>query len=333
MNLLIAIVVFCVATVAFGIGYVAAVAIQRARRLPVVNRVPMIGVRPNPLPALPRPEEGADLLAYPRRLEELEERLVERQRAVQQQLQLLSARRDSVRAKADRGDLIKKYEGDVALLDRRAEGMRRVMGLVWKTRAILLLRVHLAITARRRPVLGKLPDPGQKRGALPGATAAYHAAAASVTHYREMVLERAGQLDSVPPEPPLSAEISGDQHAAVAAELASVKAAYGRLAERMDHLADNLTYVGDHFAALAALDSEPEDLAIDGGPAHLLEEVASAVRGLDDLAGNVDPTVVDSAVHHLAEEITHLEEAGLEADAEAAAHLEVERLLGQFPSQ
>ena len=69
------------------------------------------------------------------------------------------------------------------------------------------------------------------------------------------------------------------------------------------------------------------------GPAHLLEEVAAAVRGLDDLAGNVDPTVVDSAVHHLAEEITHLEEAGLEADAEAAAHLEVERLLGQFPSQ
>lgn len=305
---------------------------RKVRQLPGVRRVPLIGARPQ-LPPLPQREEGADLLAYPRRLAELEDRLVERHRAVQQQLQLLAARRDTIRSKGDREDLTKKYEADVAMLDRRAESMRRVMGLVWKTRAVLLLRVHTAITARRRPVLGKLPDPTTRKGALADATASYHEAAAAVLFYRDHVEDRGREVAGVLPEPPISAEVDDAQRAEVEAEVASAQKAYADLAARMDRLADNLTFVGDHFAALAVIDTEPEDLAVDGGPAHLLEEVAVALRGLDDLGSRVDPSVVDTAVNHLAEEITHLEEAGLEAEAEAAAHLEVERLLGQFPSQ
>ena len=314
MNLLfglaLALLVALLGLVMFGSGYAASWIGSRVRRLPVVRRVPLLGVRPS-LPPLPTREEGSDLLAYPRRLETLQDRLVERHRAVQGQLQLLSARREGVRVKGDRDDLLKKYEADVVMLDRRAESMRRVMGLVWKTRAVLLLRVHLAITARRRPNLGKLPDPTARKGSLAGATASYHSAAAAVLFYRDTVEERARELDEVVPDSPVSAEIEPAHLVEVESERANV---------------------GDHFAALAVVDTEPEDLAIDGGPAHLLEEVAAAVRGLDDLAGRMDPTVVDNAVTHLAEEITHLEEAGLEAEAEAAAHLEVERLLGQFPS-
>lgn len=316
---------------AFSGGYVAGWVGRRVRRLPGIRRVPLIGVGTN-LPPLPAAEEGADLLAYPRRLSELQDRLAERHRAVQQQLQVLGARRDGIRAKGDRDDLAKKYEADVVMLDRRAESMRRVMGLVWKTRVVLLLRVHIAITARRRPMLGKLPEPTARKGALAGATAAYHVAAAAVFDYRDIVLERARELDDGVPDPPLSAEVDARHHGEIAAEQSSARAAYAALAARMDRLADNLTFVGDHFAALAVVDTEPEDLAIDGGPAQLLEEVAAAVRGLDDLAGRVDASAVDTAVSHLAEEITHLEEAGLEAEAEAAAHLEVERLLGQFSS-
>ncbi|MDP2308071.1 MAG: hypothetical protein Q8P18_18755 [Pseudomonadota bacterium] len=316
---------------AFSSGYLAGWVGHRVRRLPGIRRVPLLGVRTN-LPPLPVPEEGADLLAYPRRLAELQDRLIERHRAVQQQLQLLAARRDGVRAKGDRDDLARKYEADVVMLDRRAESMRRVMGLVWKTRAVLLLRVHIAITARRRPLLGKLPDPTARKGALAGATAAYHSAASAILFYRDIVLERARDLDDVVPLPPISAELEARHHQEIEDERKAARSAYSMLAARMDKLADNLTFVGDHFAALAVVDTEPEDLAIDGGPAQLLEEVAAAVRGLDDLAGRVDPAVVDSAVSHLAEEITHLEEAGLEAEAEAAAHLEVERLLEQFSS-
>lgn len=324
-----AVVLVALGAAAFSGGYATAWLTQRVRRLPGVRRVPLLGVRPA-LPPLPSPEEGSDLLGYPRRLAELEARLDDRHRSVQQQLQVLTARRDAVQSKGDRADLTRKYEADVAMLDRRAEGMRRVMGLVWKTRAILLYRVHLAITARRRPTLGKLPDPGAQRGSLASATASYHDAAATIAFYRDFILERAAGLDDVTPEAPLSADIEAAQIAEVEAERRSIAASYAALAERMDRLADNLTFVGDHFAALAVVDTEPEDLAVDGGPAHLLDEVAAAVRGLEELGARVDPEVVDTAVTHLAEEITHLEEAGLEADAEAAAHLEVERLLGQF---
>lgn len=332
VGLLVGALILLLGMMAFSGGLIAGRTLRVVRRLPGIRRVRLLGVSPQPLPPLPQPGERADLLAYPSRLAELEARLVDRHRAVQEQLQVLTARRDQVRAKGDRDALTKKYEADVHMLDRRAEGMRRVMGLVWKTRAILLLRVHLAVTARRRPVLGKLPEPGDRRGDLPGATAAYHSAAAAVLFYRDSVLDRARELDIVPPAPPASAEIDAAQLSAVEDEHRSVSAAYAALAARMDRLADNLTFVGDHFAALAVVDTEPEDLAIDGGSAHLLEEVAAAVRGLDDLGARVDPSVVDSAVTHLAEEITHLEEAGLEAEAEAAAHLEVERLLGQFQS-
>jgi hypothetical protein len=315
--------------VAAVLGYVAGWLGSRVRRMPVVRDVPLIGVRPS-LPPLPKGEEGADLLAYPRRLGELLDRLVDRHRAVQGQLQVLGARKDNVTAKGDRDDLIKKYEADLALLDRRAESMRRVMGLVWKTRAVLLMRVHLAITARGRPALGRLPEPSAQKGGFVGATAAYHNAAAAVLFYRDTIGERARAFEESIPPAPLSAEVDDALRAAVEEERVSVRAAYVALAARMDRLADNLTYVGDHFATLAVVDTAPEEMPLDGGPAHLLEEVAAAVRGLDELAGRVDPTAVDTAVTNLAEEITHLEEAGLEADAEAAAHLEVERLLGQF---
>lgn len=300
--------------------------VSRVRRLPLVQRLPMIGVRPAPR-AL---EEGADLLSYPRRLEEMEARLVERHRAVQSQLQLLAARRAEVSAKGGREDLAKKYDADLVMLDRRAESMRRVMALVWKTRTVLLMRVHLAVTARRRPELGRLPSPGTPGVNLPDATASYHNAATAVRFYIDIIEIRIAEFTADAPVPPVAAEVDDALLAGVTREHDGVRVAYGDLRERMDRLADNLTFLGDHFGTLAVVDSEPEDLRADGDPAHLLEEVAAAIAGLNELAGRVDPSVADSAVTNLAEEITHLEEAGLEAEAEAEAHLEVERLLEQF---
>jgi hypothetical protein len=308
--------------------------VTRVRRLPVVRRLPLIGMEPSPrVPVIvSRSEEGGDLLSYPRRLEEMEGRLEDRHRAVQAQLRVLAARRAEVAAKGGREDLAKKYDADVAMLDRRAESMRRVMALVWKTRAVLLMRVHLATTARRRPELGRLPSPGAPGVNLADATATYHAAAAAVRFYVDAIEARIREFATSTPEPPVIADVDESLRATVMREHETVAVAYADLRERMDHLADNLTFLGDHFGALAVVDSEPEDLRRDGDPAHLLEEVSAALAGLKELAGRVDPTVVDNAVTNLAEEITHLEEAGLEAEAEAEAHLEVERLLGQFPA-
>src|SRR4051794_16801138 len=94
---------------------VAYFAAQRVRRMPVVRRVPLIGVRP---PAAPPREEGADLLAYPERLRTLEDRLIERHHAVQDQLQVMVARRSEVAAKGGREDLAKKYDADMSMLER-----------------------------------------------------------------------------------------------------------------------------------------------------------------------------------------------------------------------
>lgn len=316
-------------TLGAGVAAVAGIYVVRtARRLPPFRRgAPRIVVRP---PAPAARDEGADLLAYPQRLAELEDRLVDRHRAVQQQLHVLSARRAEVAAKGGRDDLARKYDADLAMLLRRGESMRRVMGLVWKTRGMLLLRVHLAVTARRRPALGRLPQPGTPGVQLAAGAAAYHEAATAVRFYLDEVEARAAELPAVVPAAPPSAEVDDAMRAAVDREMDGIRAAYADLRDRMDRLADNLTFLGDHFGALAVVDDEPDDARALGGSGHLLEEVGAAIAGLNELAGRVDPGVVDSAFSNLAEEITHLEEAGLEAEAEAEAHLEVERLLAQF---
>jgi hypothetical protein len=298
--------------------------VRKARKLPGVRRLPLIGVQEAPGPA----DDSADLRAYPLRLESLERRLEELHRGVQAQLQVLHTRRADVLAKGGRDDLARKYLEDAELLDRRAERMRRVMGLVWKTRAVLLLRVHMAVTARRRPRLARLPRPGEPVRHLGSATASYLEAATAVRFFVDLVAERGQAIEAqVPPVPP-SGEVDEAGHQAVRAEIDAVRSAHARLRERMDRLADNLTYLGDRFATLAALEQSGEPGVADGGAERLLEEVNAGIQGLSELAGSMDHAMADAAVSRIGEEVGRLEVAGAEADAESAAHLEVDRLLG-----
>lgn len=298
----------------------------RARRL--------LGVRPNPAPvpligvrSPPVPTSDDDLYACPRRLEALQARLAERLAALNQQAGVLRARQVELGAKGRRDDLTKKYDEDLALLLRRSDGMRRVLGLVWKTRTILLVRAHLAQTARRRPALGRLPEGEGAAGSLRDGTASYHTAAGAVRDFLDLVDRRAAELDSLIPGAPLEAEIDEATRDAVAAEVRETQAAYTHLAEDMDRLADNLTWLGDHYATLAVVESARESVGDDAGPAELVREVEEALGQLAELARTVDPVLANAAVDNLAEDITQLEAAGLEAQAEAEAELEVARLL------
>jgi len=302
------------------------VAGQPRQRVPERRPVPLIGVRATPQPA-PADE---DLFVYPRRLAELEVQLSDRCKAVQQQSAVLRARQGDLEQKGTRDELTKKYAQDRALLDRRADGMRRVLGLVWKTRAVLLARAHLAQTARRRPNLGRLPDTEVATGrpeALRSGTATYHSAAAAVRSYLDLVDAHASTLPGVLPTVPEGAEIDDAAREAVRAELDEVQAAYLHLREDMDRLADNLTWLGDHFATLAVVESSPTAVAPDAGPGALIQEVEDALGQLAELARAVDPAVADAAVDSLAEDISQLEAAGLEVQAEADAELEIARLL------
>jgi hypothetical protein len=139
--------------------------------------------------------------------------------------------------------------------------------------------------------------------------------------------QRLALVPTLVPAPPAEAEIAGATQAAVDAAVAETTEAYRSLREEMDRLKDNLTWLGDHCGALAVIEAPAESVRGDGGPAELVREVEEALSQLADMARSIDPAVTDSAVTNLAEDISQLEEAGLEAQAEAEAELEVARLL------
>lgn len=311
-----------------GVGafWLAQRAAKKVATLRPIRSRPRITARPA---VSEREEEGEDLFAYPRKLEALEQRLGERHRAVQEQMQVLGARTAEMEAKAGREELVRKYRTDFALLDARAGSMRRVLGMVWKTRAVLLFRAHLALSARRRPDLGRMPDPLAANLDLRSAQQSFHAAAAAVKFYMDLLRQRAADLPSARPDLPPSAEADAATRAIVDHEEGRTAHSYVTLMDDMDRLCDNLTWLGDHLASKATLDGAdtgPAEAGLpDSGP--LLEEVDRALKELSGLARSMDPVLADSAVQNLAEDIGRLEEAGLEADAEARAQLEVENLL------
>lgn len=310
------------------VGVVGAVA---ASALVVLQRMRRVLLRPE-RPALPGPTPGvpavktSDLLDYPRRLQELEQQLDARLGAVQAQIGVLYARRQEVGAKAGRADLASRYDQDLGLLIQREGSMRRVLGLVWKTRAILLLRVHLAITARQRPPL-RLPDPHDPSLDLSRATHAYHHAAGQVRIYLAHIEARAQEVERIVPAPAVGAELDEPMRAEVVDAQMGLRGEYRTLLEEMDRLADNLTWLGDHFATLSVMTTEARSPVMEGDPGRLLAQVGAALEDLSAMARTVDPVLVDDALDHLARDISRLEEAGREAEAEAEAHLEVERLL------
>ena len=93
----------------------------------------------------------AQIRSTPIRLGQLEEQLGAALKRAEQQSDHLRDRRRRIEGKEDRAELIARYDEDVNLLGRRAENMRRVMAMLWRTRAILELRAHIAISARERP--------------------------------------------------------------------------------------------------------------------------------------------------------------------------------------
>jgi hypothetical protein len=274
---------------------------------------------------------GEDLLAYPQKLEGLERQLEERLELLGQQERVVEARGDELRVKGGRDELTMKYREDLELLRQRSRSMRRVLGKVWKTRSIRLLRAHLAETARQKPSFSALPEPGAKPtpAQLQRATGSFYTAAASVRSYLDAVVERRRWLAGILPEKPVLASLDDADHQAVAEELAATEQSYAVLLEQMDRLADNLTYLGDHYATVAAVVEGPDSRVPEASAARMLEEVERAIDSVERLAHAVDPGMVDAAVDHLSRDITRLEQAGQEVSAEAEASLEVEALLKQ----
>lgn len=275
-------------------------------------------------------QQGEDLKRYPRRLRALEDKLQGSYEAAVEQLGHLTAKAEEMESKG-REDLAERYRNDLEVLENRASATQRVMATVWKTRAILHLRVHLAIAARQRPDLDHLPAPLDVQAKdLEFAAMAYANARDAVRRFVETLDQESGDIPACVPAKPQQAEISPEDELAVQEEVASVEKTLRGLRERMDKLGDTLDYLSDRFRTQRVV--EGSNLAVDVGPeaGKLLSEVSGALKQLDELSAVGDKGLADAAVDGLDEDISRLEEAGLEAAAEAEAQAEVQRLLEQF---
>jgi hypothetical protein len=270
------------------------------------------------------------LLRYPRRLEELERQLVTGIAEGALQASHLEIRASEVGAKDGRSDLAARYLNDAAVVRKRLASMRRVLGLVWKTRAVLSLRTHLAVTAQGRPALVGFPDPARIDHDFDRSARAYDAAASDVRAFTKTVERRAGELVAAIPEVPLGAEVPLLGEGEVQRELETVRGLYADLQARMDALADTFEYLASSCRTRKVVSGAPDRIDVEPGGEALMDEVSHALAALHTMSEVGDQHLADTAVENLAEDIGQLERVGLEAQAEAEAALEVARLLEQF---
>ncbi|RME25879.1 MAG: hypothetical protein D6798_07915, partial [Deltaproteobacteria bacterium] len=273
---------------------------------------------------------GDDLLGYPRRLGMLQQRLVEQHGETLRQADRLDARRAVLAERPDRVELARRYAEDAALLRRRADRMARVLGLVWKTRALLVLRAHVAITARRRPRLSALPEGEIPVEGLAAAAAEYDAASLAVRAFVDELDSRANDLDQGIPRIPDAAVVTDEIRAAVEAERVHAAETYASMRARMDELADTLAYLAERCRTRQVVEGGQVGVDAGEGSEVLVDELNDALAALADLAVVGDRRLADAALDNLTEDIGQLEQAGLDAQAETDAVLEVQRLLEQF---
>lgn len=327
--------------VIFAIVVAGAVVVRRRRLLPATAPpAPIIDEDTNVEDAVEVEEpdeqwaEGDDLLRYPRRLSELEAQLSASFLDVGRQADHLEGRLKGLEGKEGRQDITSRYKQDLALLEQRGRSMRRVLGLVWRTRAILELRAHLAISARQRPQLDDLPGADVDLSSIEAAVEAYEGAARRVRRFVTAIEDRAGELPLVVPGAPQDAEVTDALRREVDAERVRIEETYGTLRERMDHLSDTLVYLADRCRTRSIVEGSPAAIdARDGGGEALINEVNRALAELDDIVEVGELAMADSTLDALAEDINQLERAGLEAQAEADAAMEVARLLEHFPAR
>lgn len=282
-------------------------------------------------PAHPRGwVDGDDLMAFPRRLHGLEQQLAQGLADTDGQARHLRGLQADVAAKNQRDELVGRYADDIRLLERRAAGMARVLGLVWRTRAILALRAHTAVTARRRPGIEGLPVGPIDARDLDAAAITYTAAATLVRAYVVDVGLRAAQIADLLPPAPSAMAVDPDGQLTVAEERDQALATHARLQAEMDLLADKLHYLAERCRTRKVVEGVAVGLDDQGGGGAVFDEVNRALAGLSELSRIGDQQLADSALDDLESGISRLERAGLEAQAEADAAREVAKLLEGF---
>ena len=303
--------------------------------LPAPKRV---ALKPSPAPSEPPPlssngesRNSRDLGRYPERLAALERRLEASLRAGQGQALHLAAKRADIATKPGREGLADRYGQDLLVLEKQAEATRSVLSTLWRTRAVLLLRVHLAHSARRHPNLSHLPQPlNVGPDELDAAVREYARACKRV---REFVVHLDNQHELLPevvPAPSVYSDIAAEHRDLVEVEMRQISETFLQLRERMDALADTLDYLCERFRTQKVVEGTPAGFDLGPEAGLLVQEVAAALGELETLSAVGDKGLAEVAVDGLVSEITTLEKVGLDINLQADANREVERLLASF---
>ena len=159
----------------------------------------------------------------------------------------------------------------------------------------------------------------------------YDQASEAVRSFVGYIDERASDLKLAIPRIPDGADVDEQDKAMVAAEQQRTAETYTALQRRMDRLADTLGYLADRCRTRAVVAGSEVQLEAGAGTEGLLSEVADALSGLQEMSRIGDQQLAESALDNLAEDISQLERAGLNARAAAEAELEIARLLEHVP--
>jgi len=277
--------------------------------------------------------EGADLMRYPDQLARLERTLDQSCMEAEDQVVHLRRQRDRLGSKDQGEALSARYEADATQLQHRHAQLQRVLGLVWRTRSILILRVKVAIVARACPRMGELPIlPEEESAEWDGVADAFRAFRVRVRKAMRVIRVAATDLALSLPSAPSRARTEAEANRAISEELARARLTLEIIEKRMDHLADTVAYLADRCRTREVVESAPMEIGTEGNAEELLNDVSEALFALDLLSDLADQRLAEDAMDNLSAGITQLEREGLDAQAESDAAMEVDRLIEQFPS-
>ncbi len=294
---------------------------------------------PEPEPAPPPAAAEPDPFAQTRRLAGIEARLAASLAALRDQAAHLEGRAERIQNKEGREDLRARYRADARALNRRGARLERILGLVWRTRAVALVRLHLALTVRAARAAADGLDLDGEAGPVDPASLsrraeACEAAAASLRGALAEVAARAAEVHLAVPPAPAGAAVNAADRALVDAEVRRARVALGQLREALDRLADDVGYLADRLRTRAVVEEAVLDLGPEEEGARLSGEVDEALGALRSLAEDAERRLADSALDDLSEGLSEglnrLEAAGLEAQARYDAAVEIERILDRY---
>ena len=222
-----------------------------------------------------------------------------------------------------------RYQEDILSLNNRQASMRKLTGVVWRTRAIISYRRHFISTVRAQPKL-TLPQNPEDHG---HASKNYRKAATEIRDYLVEIRRARQELTGPLPEKPSHTQVEESLIQDVMRERDAILESYDELIEKMDIFADRLVYLSDwsnthNMSSIHA----PDMLQLEEGVDQSLREVADALGDIHHIAAHAESLLDAPSLASVDEGIKRLERKSQDMKARLDAELELEEFIRAVPS-